>query len=411
MIKQLKANYQVKRGSINFLIISSRVIIVLLIVFCFGCSATKSISKNNLLPDLKRQMVSGENHVHHLHLNANEFTHIQVQQEGIDVIAKVSSDDKLFSEKFDMPNGELDAEDIYLLADRPTNYKIELIPAQKYADPGNYLISIARYNKATEFDKIWMKSISQTQKADNLRSKTELAGQCLEEYKIAANAWKNLGDTLQYARVMRSLGFVYIRQKNYEEALLIFNQLLPTWNQLKDTRSEGFTYLIIGRIYTFQNNLNEAVQYNINSLPFWKKANDSDQESFTLMNIGNLYSRMNQPAKAFNYFDEALKINEQSSRPSVKAVILRDYANAMALAGKSQLAIGFYKQSYIQWQATTNRPEEARTAIKLATVLVETKNNNDALYYYNQAYKIWEKLGDQQEMDAVSILIKKMNIN
>ena len=287
-------------------------------------------------------------------------------------------------------------------------YEIEIYPAQKYADTGEYSISIIRKEKASAADRKWMGALASTQKADKLRSKSETRAKSIQQYELAEAEWMSINDTLQYARAMRSKGFVYIRERNYEKAIETFSQVIPLWKQVGDTRAEGFTYLIIGRVYDIQKNYSKSLDYNLNSVEYWKKVNDTDQESFVLMNVGNLYAHLLDKQKAIDNFEQALKKNELSERPSIKAVILRDYATAMLSVGENEKGIQLYEQSLKQWQATSNTPEEARTAVLLAINYEKKENKPQAIYYYHHALAIWKKLNDQAEMKTTQAAVDKL---
>ncbi|MEO5783570.1 MAG: tetratricopeptide repeat protein, partial [Ginsengibacter sp.] len=286
---------------------SVKFIFITIIITVAGCSTVHKTEQSfNTKEDLKSKLKGGENHFYIIHLNAGAFLHAKIMQYGIDVIAKVSSADKQYSEQFDTPTGELDAENICLLSETSKDYQIEIIPAQKYADAGEYVIKIIRHAAASERDKRWMAALSSTQQADKMRGKSETRQQSIDQYKSAASEWKALNDMAQYANAMRSLGFVYIRQKNYEEAINTFKSLLSVWKQVSDVRSEGFTHLIIGRIYDLQKDYKTSLAYNLSSLEFWRKVNDFDQETFVLMNIGNLYGHLSDQEKSIDYFEQAL---------------------------------------------------------------------------------------------------------
>ncbi len=379
------------------------------IIFSSSCTTIHNPKKSSDAKiDTKRKLNAGENHLNTVHLNPGEFLHIRIIQNGIDVIAKVSSEDKQYGEQFDSPTGELGQEDIYLLSADSKNYTIEIFPAQKYADPGEYTIKTIRQGRTSEKDKKLIAALASSQKADKLRSKAETRLQIIDQYKSAAAEWKEMNDMALYANTMRSLGFVYIRQKNYEEAINTFKALLPVWKQVGDVRSEGFTHLIIGRIYDLQKDYKTSLAYNLSSLESWKKVNDLDQETFVLMNIGNLYGHLSNRQKAIDYFEKALKKNEQSQRPSIKAVLLRDYANAMLSLGDSLKAIALYEGSIKQWQSTANKPEEARTAIQLAAYYEGKGNKEKAVYNYRNALEIWQKLNDQKEIKIIQSAIDKL---
>ncbi len=385
----------------------------LLLVSGLGCSSVKkagniSVNKNNAEINLKRKLKAGENHLYSIQLNAGDFLHIKAKQYGIDLIAKVTTADGQFAEQFDSPTGELNDEDIYLLSAENRKYQIEIYPAQKFADPGDYDLSVVRSGKASEADKNWMAALAATQKGDKMRGKAETRQQCIQQYESAMAAWVTLKDTLQYARAMRSMGFVHIRLRNYDKAVETFTQLLPLWKQLDDTRAEGFTYLIISRVYDLRKDYKKSLEYNQQSLPGWSKVNDNDQESFIHMNIGSLYSYLGDRDNTISSFEMALKKNELSERPSIKAVILRDFANSLMRLGEEEKAIQYYEQSLKQWQATVNTPEEARTAILIADYYSKKGIKEEAVRYYRDALAIWQKLNEQTEIKNMQEALGKL---
>lgn len=382
------------------------------LAYATGCTSTNKarniFSRTNDETAIQRVLKAGEIHHYTITVNAGEFVHVRAHQNNIDLMAKVSDINGEWKEVFDQPTGELGAEDIYLFSNSYTTYKVEIYPVQKYADAGTYYFEIVRKSTASGKDKKWMAALVATQKADKLRTKNETRHQSIEQYLSALALWKQVKDDAQYARAMRSLGFVYIREKNYEKALETFNQVLPLWKKLGDIRSEGFTYLIIGRIYNLQKNSPKSLEYNLKSLEHWKSVQDADQETFVLMNVGNLYAGLGEKEKAVNFFEQALKKNQQSTRPSVKAVVVRDYATAMLTVGETERAIELYEQSILQWKLTANKPEEARTAVMLAAYFAEKKNGLKAFEHYNEALEIWKKLDDQGEIKKVQAAMNSL---
>jgi hypothetical protein len=222
----------VKRNSLLF---------IALLSIGIGCKMPQVARQSLPRLDLSRQLQAGESHVYSFKLNAGELLHLKIIQQGIDVVATIKIAGNDFSQMYDSPTGELDAEDVYLLAEKNEQYSMELIPAQKFADAGLYNLQVIRREKATQKDRKWMAALNLTKQADKLRTKAETREQSIIVYKNVAEEWKQLKDTVQQASALRSLGFMQIRQKRYGDATQTFTSLLPVWNQLGDLRGTGFT--------------------------------------------------------------------------------------------------------------------------------------------------------------------------
>ncbi len=390
--------------------------IIILLLLLSGCNSKNKT--NNLFNDshagwtgVSTMIKAGEKQVDSINLLAGNMIHLQVEQDGIDIIAKVRSADGMYNETFDSPTGELGAEDIYLYNDKDIKYKLEISPAHKDADPGNYFIRVVKREKASDKDKQWFAALTTTQNADKLRAKKETRLQSITEYKTAIKAWKNLTDSLQYANSMRSMGFVYLNLKVFDSALSVFTQLLPIWKKLGDVRSEGFTYLIIGRIYGMQKNYSKSLEYNINALPIWAKTKDTDQEAAIFMNIGNLYAHLGDKQKSIAFFEEALKKAELSKQPSIKPTILREYAISMGELKEEQKALGLFEQSKQQWQRMVDKPQEKITLVKMAEYFAGKNNRPKAIKYYSQAIELSKKANDTTGIQSLQSVVDSLAAN
>jgi tetratricopeptide (TPR) repeat protein len=72
------------------------------------------------------------------------------------------------------------------------------------------------------------------------------------------------------------------------------------------------------------------------------------------------------------------------------------------------MAIQLYEKSLKQWQATANKPEEARTAVLLADHFSKKKDQQRAIQYYQHALEIWKKLDEQNEMKNIHAALEKL---
>ena len=96
-----------------------RIFFFLLSVFVVINSDAQNVPAiNSLNTDsrIKRKMIAGEPHHYSVQLKAGEFFHARINQYDIDVVIKVAAINDQPEQVFDMPNGELDAEDVYLLS-------------------------------------------------------------------------------------------------------------------------------------------------------------------------------------------------------------------------------------------------------------------------------------------------------
>jgi tetratricopeptide (TPR) repeat protein len=75
--------------------------------------------------------------------------------------------------------------------------------------------------------------------------------------------------------------------------------------------------------------------------------------------------------------------------------------------GEEENAIQLYEKSLKQWQATANKPEEARTAVLLAAHFGKN-DHQKANLYYRHALEIWKKLDEKNEIKNIQTALEKL---
>src|SRR2546423_8748997 len=116
--------------------------------------AAQSPAVTALVPDqpVEREISGGQTQTYRIMLASGQFASLIVQQNGIDVVARLfAPDDKLIGE-VDNESRAHGQEILVLVAPASGAYRIEIAPRYKSLPPGRYEIHIAELRAATERD-------------------------------------------------------------------------------------------------------------------------------------------------------------------------------------------------------------------------------------------------------------------
>src|SRR5436305_2849950 len=132
--------------------------------------AAQSKAVTALVPDrpVEREISGGQTQSYQITLASGQYVSLTVQQNGIDVVAKLfAPDDKLIGE-VDNDSRAHGQEILEVVAPTSGAYRIEIAPRYKSMPPGRYEIRVAELRAATERDKLSQRRREQIAKVTEL---------------------------------------------------------------------------------------------------------------------------------------------------------------------------------------------------------------------------------------------------
>src|SRR5688572_15714520 len=112
----------------------------------------QDVSKLPPLSPVERELKGGETHSYQVSLVADQFLHVQVEQQGIDLVVDLFDPTNQKIADADSPNDNWGAEPIVLVANSTGNYRIDIRSPNKTALTGRYKIKIIASRQATATD-------------------------------------------------------------------------------------------------------------------------------------------------------------------------------------------------------------------------------------------------------------------
>lgn len=398
-------------------------------------------------PGIPRPIAGQQSHRHRIELNAEEYLHLVVHQQGIDVVVEIFSPDRRRLFKVDSLTGSYSDEHVFLLADRSGTYQVRVSPFSPSATAGTYRIQIAELRPATTDDRLHASAEKVFAEARELEEQSSgtLSQPAADLYLKAASLWRQAENQRRQADALYHLARMYQASSFNEEAIRFFLQALPLrppedlpreravlLNDLgaayrdlgKDTAArrcleealglhrraafrpgEATTLLNLGDLYRRQGRVLEALDQLEQALFVLQGLKNRQGEATARNEIGALYTTMGQTGQALLNHQQALQLLDRQQDTDLWAATLNLMGNAYLENLDLQAAAVAYQQALALRERLTN-PRNA--AISLAGLGLVAERRNDtaqALSRDQEALKIFEAQRDQL---SVGILLNNL---
>jgi tetratricopeptide (TPR) repeat protein len=201
------------------------------------------------------------------------------------------------------------------------------------------------------------------------------------------------GDSLKIVKCNRMKGQVLRRMGNQDEALAVFENILPMSKRLGIKEETGYMLRGMGAISNHMGHMHKALEYNFQELALWREINDFEEISTTLNGIGLVHYKIGNYDKAVEYYNEALTLAKDKNLSSVPLI----YANiGMASIPKGNL---IQAQQWLERGLAICKPNcspyvHVVSEFGLGYVALHSEELIKADSHFHRSYKIAEETND-----------------
>lgn len=321
-------------------------------------------------------------HTYSFHLKPGWLLHLSLEQQGIDVVARVLAPDRRELFRVDSPTGRTGSEEVWLVAGPPGRYRVEVEPWKGGGAQGRYRARVVALRPATEEDRANAAAERTYHRA--FQTEREAPRAWLEaSYLQAARAWEALGRAEREADAWQRLGCVraeagdwsgslqanrrardlyhLVGARRYEvltldriaevhqvlgeleEARRARLEALLRWRMLGETRNVVATSHRICQLVHLGGRAWEALQCYERVLQGWRKLRCRHEEGMVRVDMGTLYASLGDLDRALESYREALALIPEGS--AARGAALSQIGNAYLRAGLPWRALLRFRQA------------------------------------------------------------------
>ncbi|HEX4959630.1 MAG TPA: CHAT domain-containing tetratricopeptide repeat protein [Thermoanaerobaculia bacterium] len=377
-----------------------------------------------------RSLGKDEVHAYLFDLEPGDFVDIEVEQQGLDVEAKVfASGEPTF--KVDHLNKDSGPENVPLLAEAAGRYRVEL----KGSGGGNYQIRVLPKRKATSRDRqdvtgalaysrgqelkhgnkaeaeqefrkaleSWESSGYRVGQADasyqleKLLAEREARSEALPFLDKASTLYHGLGNLEQEAIILHDLGIAHADLTGLGQALPFFERALTLVRTIKSTELEADFLYDRGMLYSRASEFTKSLEDLRAALVLQQKLSSRVQEAKVLNALGNTYSALEDIDMALTFYKRALEFLKNDPDGYIKGLTYTNLGDAYKKRGEIKRAISDYLRSLKLLQASGHHRDEETALNNLGTAYFEAARYLEALNAFQHCQRIFEAQGKIRE--------------
>jgi CHAT domain-containing protein/tetratricopeptide (TPR) repeat protein len=344
-----------------------------------------------------RALSGGETHAYQLTLDAGQFAHVVVEQRGIDVAIRVDGPDGKQTAEVDGPSGMQGPEDVYLVAEAPGTYRVEIRSLEEKAARGNYEVTLKEVRQETARDRTLVAAQAAYAEANRAywQGTKESRQAAIIKFEEARGLYVAAGERIGEGNTLHTTGLIYSILGEKQKALDYYHRALPLRRAAGDRGGEAYTLTNIGAAYASIGEREKALDYYGQSLPIWRAVGDLLGEATTLSNVGSVYSALGETQKALDYYQLALGQHRRIGNRQGQARTLSNIGIAYDSFGEMQKALDYYQQALALWTAIADRRGEALALTGIGVAYATLGEKQEALDYLNRSLALRRAAGDR----------------
>ncbi len=354
---------------------------------------------SDLKPDqsLERELASGETHAYRIALQAGQFLHVPVSQQGIDVVVKLFGPDNQQIAEVNNLRSEYGSEPVSVIAKTSGGYRLEVQSQDKKTARGRYQIRIAALRSATPKDLTRLSAERIDAEAARLveQGTAESLRKALEKFQEALPLWRSVGDPQQEAQSLNDIGSMHNLLGENSKSFEYYAQALPLLRTQGDRGSEATTLSNMGWAYYSSGEYRKALEHLNQALLLWRTIGDRLGEADTLNTMGLAYFSLGENQEALGYFNQALPLKRAVGDKGGEGNALNSLGMVYSTLGEQQKALDYFEQSLVLERAVDDRQGVASTLSNMAKVYQVLGDKQKSLRYYGEALPMLRAIGDR----------------
>ncbi|HYJ92060.1 MAG TPA: tetratricopeptide repeat protein, partial [Pyrinomonadaceae bacterium] len=348
---------------------------------------------------VERELKGGQTDAYVISLLRDQFLHVVVDQNGIDVEVKLIKPDAQTLVTTDGPNGRFGPEEIAAISEAPGDYRLEVRSPSKTAPAGHYKISMDGLRSPTEIDRQRIAADSAfTEAYMKLRPQRTPAARkaAIEKCKDALKFFQSIGDQYRQAWIMHVILLMYADSGEFRKALDYGTQTLPLFQAVKDTLGESSTRNILGGMSDILGDPQGALRYYKEALALAQSSNNQSVVGSALNNIGKIYNDLADWQKSIEYYNQALVVFRALGNQRSEAITQHNIGVALIGLGETDRALDTLQQALVLRRTVGDKGGEADTLTSIGYVYNSRGMPEKALEFYNQALPLRVAAGDRR---------------
>ena len=359
--------------------------------------------KDEDIPDLKlnqpvfRKLRGREIHHFRVSMLRDEYLHVSVEQQGIDIKLTAICEDLRDPILVDRPNGAYGPEGLSLIADKEQRVTLRIDSYEPQANQGSYSITVDVRRRSMPQDRRMMAAELEITRAEESRAKGTPRDlqRAIDEFQQALALWREIKDRYEECVALYGLAFTYRFLNEYQKSVSTSLEGLSLIRDLGDAHLEAALLTNLGWAYVYLGDSQQAFDSFSRALALRHVNGDKPGEALTLYGVGWFYALTDQNEKALEIFDQSLSLRRELKDRKGEAVTRVGIAKILHRLGKNQESIDYLTEAIEILRSSKFRSGLAEALSSLGWVEYAVKRHESAINHFEEALLLWQQLEDR----------------
>ncbi len=370
--------------------------LVLLLVLTPTTTTYSATQKTVLEPDkpIEQTIAGGETHSYTLTLAPGSYGLIELEQKGINLSLVLLADGQK-TRTADLVGPGV-SEQISLIAQGATKYRVEIRVKEKLTGRGSYVLAVKDVHPATDQDnsRVEAAKLSEVGMQLLLENTPAARSEAINKFQQAQALWQAAKDNGNEAWALYILAYTLNVHEDYQKAFETAEQGLRVARSAGVRATEAYLLDEIGRSYDYRGERSKALEFFKQALPLRSEA-DPEGLAHTLSNLGAAYAWIGDNAKALTYMERAATLMKEVGDARKESSILGNICVIQRDLGQYRKALDACEQAVKMKREIGDQNGQATGLNNTANIVAGLGDYQKALDFYNQALSVHKLAGDR----------------
>jgi CHAT domain-containing protein len=323
-------------------------------------AAEPAVGEPILLPmqegaEVPRHLDGGQVDEFRLDLEAGQFLHLVMEQQGVDVVSTLSDPGGEPVLQVDSPKGNQGSEDLLAVSDQTGAYALR-VEAWSGTGSGTYAVKVESLRAAGELDRRRAEAARVFSEAEALRALgNDSAAEAIETYREAVRCFQALGDRASEASALRGLGRVYDQLPGQELAAEdAYSRAIPMLREVGDPWQEAPAAFQLGQIYAARDDRELAIEPLERALELWQRVDSRRGAALAALELGKAHQELGRAQEALTFFERSLEFWRDSGETPESTLAVFQRGEAFLQLGKERQALDDFEKAVAIWEKSGN---------------------------------------------------------
>ena len=222
----------------------------------------------------------------------------------------------------------------------------------------------------------------------------------LKAYELA----KEIGDLNMQGGALTNIAGNKLGNKQYEDALLEFNQILDIYDKLGDNSRVVNTLHRIAMTYSYMHKDEDAVETSERALNLSKELKNDPLIFHSYIMLGSAHNELGDKSEGFKYLNKSKKISQNGNNQDNLGIVTGMIANHFQETGDLDSAMHYIKESFKIHEELGNNRQILQNLSFMAGLYLQEGNNELAMDHIDKAMAIAKEINDDMSFNACNFL-------